>query len=162
MYLLKMPKADENMGEGTVARWLVREGDRVDAHQDCCECVADKGEFLVWAEEPGVVRRIYAPEQSVVPVGYVLAAVGAADEELPDVEAENERLMAGARERLTARDGLAVKRGERVRATPAARRAARELGVDLAAVAASTSGALVREKDVRDFAAREGRGGAGG
>ncbi len=65
MYLLKMPKADENMGEGTVARWLVREGERVAREQDCCECVADKGEFMVWAEEPGVVRKIYAPEQSV-------------------------------------------------------------------------------------------------
>lgn len=159
MYLLRMPKADENMGEGTVALWLVGEGDVVTERQDCCECVADKGEFLVWAEEPGVVRKVYAPEQSVVPVGYVLAAIGETRETLPDVEAENERLIARAREKLTARDGLSVKRGARVRATPAARRLARELGVDLAAVAGALPGALVREKDVRAFAARDGGGG---
>ena len=168
MYLLRMPKADENMGEGTVARWLVREGDDVARRQDCCECVADKGEFFVWAEEPGVVRKIYAPEQSVVPVGYVLAAIGAAGEAdetekaLLDVEAENERLIARSREELTARDGLAVERGARVRATPAARRLAKELGVDLAAVAASASGALVKEDDVRAFADASGEDGGTG
>ncbi len=158
MYLLRMPKADENMGEGTVVGWLVREGDAVAERQDCCECVADKGEFMVWSEEPGVVRRIYAPEQSVVPVGYVLAAIGASDEALSDVEAENAQLIASSREELTARDGLAVKRGARVRATPAARRLARELGVDLAEVAASSAGALVKEEDVRALAER-GEGG---
>ncbi|MHC4247821.1 MAG: biotin/lipoyl-containing protein [Planctomycetota bacterium] len=161
MYLLRMPKADENMGEGTVARWLVREGDEVAERQDCCECVADKGEFLVWAEERGVVRKVYAPEQSVVPVAYVLAAIGGAEEPLPDVEAENERLIARSREELTARDGLSVERGARVRATPAARRVARELGVALADVAASSSGALVREEDVRAFAAHGDGEGAG-
>ena len=160
MYLLRMPKADENMGEGTVARWLVREGDEVAHAQDCCECVADKGEFLVWAEARGVVRKVYAPEQSVVPVGYVLAAIGEPREPLPDVEAENERLIARSREELTARDGLSVKRGARVRATPAARRLARELGVDLAAVASASGGALVREDDVRAFAACDEGGGA--
>jgi len=159
MYLLRMPKADENMGEGTVVGWLVREGDAVAERQDCCECVADKGEFLVWAEEPGVVLRIYAPEQSVVPVGYVLAAIGQPDEALPDVEGENAQLISRSREELTARDGLAVKRGARVRATPAARRLAKELGVDLAEVAASSAGALVREDDVRAFKARSDDGG---
>ena len=160
MYLLRMPKADENMGEGTVVGWLVREGDAVDERQDCCECVADKGEFMVWSEEAGLLRKIYAPEQSVVPVGYVLAAIGGADEGLPDVEAENARLIARSREELTARYGLKVNRGARVRATPAARRLAKELGVDLAAVAASSGGALVREEDVQAFQAKGGEGGA--
>jgi pyruvate dehydrogenase E2 component (dihydrolipoamide acetyltransferase) len=163
MYLLRMPKADENMGEGTVARWLVGEGDAVAERQDCCECVADKGEFMVWAEEAGTLRKIFAPEQSVVPVGYILAAIGVADETeeaLLDIESENEKLIARSREELTARDGLAIKRGTRVRATPVARRLAKELMVDLAAVAASSSGALVREEDVRAFAARDDGGGA--
>ena len=159
MYLLRMPKADENMGEGTVVGWLVREGDAVAERQDCCECVADKGEFVVWSEEPGVVLRIYAPEQSVVPVGYVLAAIGAADEAVPDVEAENTQLIARSREELTARDGLKVTRGARVRATPAARRLAKELGVYLAEVAAFSAGALVKEDDVRAFKARSDEGG---
>jgi len=159
VYLLRMPKADENMGEGTVVGWLAREGDEVAERQDCCECVADKGAFLVWSEEAGLVRKIYAPEQSVVPVGYVLAAIGQPDEALPDVEAENAQLISRSREELTARDGLKVTRGARVRATPAARRLAKDLGVDLAEVAASSAGALVKEDDVRTFKAKSDEGG---
>jgi pyruvate/2-oxoglutarate dehydrogenase complex dihydrolipoamide acyltransferase (E2) component len=153
VYLLKRPKADENMAEGTVVRWLVAEGDEVARDEDCCECVADKGEFMVYAEEPGVVRRVFAPEQSVVPVGYVLAAIGSAEENLPEVEPQNARLMARARERLSASEGLRERAqgSERVRATPAARRLARELGIELGEVSAALGGRLVREEDVREF-----------
>ncbi len=154
MYLLRMPKADENMGEGTVARWLLEEGAEVASGQDLVECVADKGEFMVYAEEGGTLRRIYAAEQSVVPVGYVLAAVGRADEELPDVDSENAALIVRSREELTASAGLTAPAHERVRATPAARRASKELGVSLGRVAASVGGKLVREGDVRAFAER--------
>ena len=155
MYLLRMPKADENMAEGTVARWLFEEGAEVAKDQDVVECVADKGEFMVYSEEPGTLLRIYAPEQSVVPVGYVLAAIGGADEALPGVESENAALVARSREKLTATGDLTVKRGERVRATPAARRLAKELGVSLADVASGLGGKLVREGDVRAFVDRE-------
>lgn len=172
MYLLRMPKADENMGEGTVARWLVAEGSSVAQGQDVVECVADKGEFLVPSEAAGVLRRIYAPERSVVPVGYILAAVGGADEPLPDVEAENSRLLAKAREELLgagARAPAAARAapadsGAPVRATPAARTLARRLGVRLADVErhlaeSGVGGRIIREEDVREFAERERRAG---
>ncbi len=161
MYLLRMPKADENMGEGTVARWLFEEGAAVSKDQDVVECLADKGAFMVYSEEPGTLRKIYAPEQSVVPVGYVLAAIGGADEALPDVESENAALVARSREELTATGDLAIQRGERVRATPAARRLARELGVALADVASGLGGKLVREDDVRAFVRKKGAAGEG-
>ena len=52
---------------------------------------------------------------------------------------------------MTATGDLSEKRGERVRATPAARRLARALGVSLADVASGLGGKLVREDDVRTF-----------
>jgi len=156
MFILKMPKADENMAEATVIRWLVTEGDRVAEKQDVVECVADKGEFMLYSEADGQVLRIYAPDNSVVPIGYAVAAIGEPDEALPDVEAQNEALMARSRETLSATEGLRVMKAERVRATPAARRLARELGVDLATVSAAKGGALVREDDVRNHAGTSG------
>ena len=171
MYLLKMPKADENMSEGTVARWLAEAGARVEVNQDLAECLADKGEFMVYAEEAGELLSIFAPEQSVVPVGYVLAAIGEAEEAtgeaLAEIEKANAELVARAREELAATAGLQKRAAERVRATPAARRLARDLGVALADVSASVGGKLVREEDVRAFPStrsergdREGEGGA--
>jgi pyruvate dehydrogenase E2 component (dihydrolipoamide acetyltransferase) len=163
MYLLRMPKADENMAEGTVVRWLVPEGDDVSEGRDLVECLADKGEFTVWAEEGGTLARVFAPENSVVPVGYVLAAVSASGERddeglreaLARVESENARLLARAKEELHA-TGAGARPPERVRATPAARRLARERGVSLADVAARLEssrggGGLVRESDVEEF-----------
>ena len=159
MYLLKMPKADENMSEGTVARWLVEEGAEVEVEQDLVECVADKGEFMVYAEEAGTLLEIFAPEQSVVPVGYVLAAIGdpieATPEALEILRKQNAELLARSREELAATQGLEKRRPERVRATPAARRLAEELGVALADVSASVGGRLVKEDDVREFSGRE-------
>ena len=159
MYLLRMPKADENMSEGTVARWLAEAGAAVEVRQDLVECVADKGEFMVYAEEAGELLGIFAPEQSVVPVGYVLAAIGDPAEMPPEakaaIEKENAELIARAREELAATEGLPRRRPERVRATPAARRLSRELGVALADVSASVGGRLVKENDVRAFAERK-------
>jgi len=164
MYLLRMPKADENMAEGTVVRWLLAEGASVEEGQDVVECLADKGDFMVYAERGGVLRKVYALAQSVVPVGFVLAAIGDAAEPLPEVVPENAALMAKARERLAAGAGLTVRASARVRATPAARRAAREKGVQLADVAAGLGSRLVREEDVLAFARsrRAGRDESGG
>ncbi len=160
MYLLRMPKADENMGEGTVARWLVSAGDEVAVDQDVVECIADKGEFMVYAEEAGTLRETYAAEQSVVPVGYILATVGPPDESLPDVASENAAIVARAREKLTTRPGLGSRPSERVRATPAARRLAKEKGVSLADVASRIGGRIVREEDVASFMEGTGAGNA--
>ena len=59
--------------------------------------------------------------------------------------------MARAREQLAATGGLEKRKAERVRATPAARRLARERGVQLADVSAAGGGRLVSEDDVRAF-----------
>ena len=152
MYLLRMPKADENMAEGTVLRWLVDEGDNVRNEENMAECLADKGEFEIWSEADGTVLRIFAPEKSVVPVGYVLAAVGSPREEMPDIEGMNRALLSRMEEELTAELGERKKERKGLRATPAARRLAREKGVALEEVKEKLGvEGLVREEHVRRF-----------
>lgn len=157
MYLLRMPKADENMDSGTVSRWLVAEGAQVREGQDVVECIADKGDFTVHSEASGILRRIYAPEGSLVPVGYILAAIGQAEEPLPDVESENATLLKKTQEELTGKGApvCPVPVATTLRATPAARKAAKELGVELKDVAAALKlapDALIHEQDVKRFA----------
>ncbi len=152
MYLLRMPKADENMAEGTVLRWLVEEGDSVKNEENMAECLADKGSFEIWSEADGTVLEIFAPERSVVPVGYVLAAVGSADEEMPDVERMNRELLSELKEELTAELGGRKRKPRGLRATPAARRLAREKGVALEEVKEKLGvEGLIREEHVRRF-----------
>ncbi len=129
---ITMLQLSENMEEGTVGHWHKAEGDTVQEGDLLVEIVTEKATFELEAESSGILRRIYAPEKSVVPVGYVLAVIGDADEDIPDASAPR-----------------------RVRATPAARRAAKEAGVEIAQVAARKGRGVVTEADVAAFVAEQ-------
>lgn len=153
----------ENLDEVTISRWLVSEGDVVESGDALCEIITDKATFEYEIERGGIVKRIYAPARSVVPVGFVIAFLGTEDEEPPaDIEAQNQRLLeehrAAAEAELELDLDVALptrrRRARRggsstVRGTPAARRLANERGVDLEAVAAALAKTgVITEEDV--------------
>jgi len=150
--LVHSPKVGANVTEGTVGAWHKREGDPVARGEPLVEIITSKATFDVESPAEGVLRRALAPEKSALPVGYILAILGAPDEPLPDAEAENARLMAAfrAQARETASGPI---QPPKVKATPGARRLAAELGLDLAAAAGS---GVIREDDVRRAAAAKG------
>ncbi|MEA3400863.1 MAG: biotin/lipoyl-containing protein [Armatimonadota bacterium] len=161
----------ENLDEVTVSRWLVREGDAVEAGDGLCEIITDKATFEYEVQSSGIVKAIYAPPRSTVPVGYVIAFIGGPDEEPPDdVERRNARVMEEHRraaeeeleldldlpERIpsTRREGR--ERRQKVRGTPAARRLARDRDVTLDEVAAALDvSGVVTEEHVRAYLAEE-------
>lgn len=143
-FLIKIEQWSENLEEATIGQWLKAEGDAIAVGESVVEIITDKVTFEWEAEEAGVLRQIVAAEKSVVPVGYVIGVIAAADEELPDVAAINEELTKQKRE-LTLEAPRQVVRREgfgkikKVRAVPAARRVARERNLDLAKVAEAIS-----------------------
>ena len=152
-----LPKFDANITEATLGAWYKREGDAVVTGDVLVDVITDKANFELTAESDGILRRIIAPEKSQVPLGYVVALIAEDDEGLPDVSEENGALMSAYRASVTGRTlpaptdasqqvGTPAERPARVRATPRARRLARERGVDLAAV--HSSGDVVTENDV--------------
>ncbi len=162
----------ENLDEATVSRWLVSEGDEVQAGDPLCEIITDKATFEYEAESDGIVQQIYARPRSTVPVGYVIAFIGTPDEEPPDdIPERNERVMqehmSAAEEELDLDLDLDEigrgRRGEsrerklrRVRGTPAARKLARDLDVTLDEVAEAMGGSgVVTEDDVRAYAGED-------
>lgn len=161
MTLVEMPRANENLTEATLDRWLVSEGSPVAESQPLCEIITDKAKFELPAPAAGVLLKRCAHERSVLPVGYVLCVLGAAGDVLPaDLDKKNEALLAAHKGLVTqtgaaptAIDPAAMGAASAVRATPAARRVAKELGVDLAAVAEALKlTGPVNEKDVRAYA----------
>ena len=140
-HLLRVEKWAENLDEVTLNRWLKREGEALAVGDSLCEIITDKATFEYEMEMAGTLRRTYATDKSVIPVGYAIAFVGEPGEPLPaGVEDENARLLAthqaAARADLDLKAKLAeALQGRRVRATPAARRVAREEGVALEDVA---------------------------
>ncbi len=138
-----MPKLAANVEEATVGQWFKREGEAVAVGEPLFEAITDKAAVEVKAEAAGVLRRIVARENSVVPVGQVIALIGEAAEPLPDLGPQRPLPATGAR----AAEAAAVK------ASFGARRLARELGVDLAAITPSRPDGRLTEDDVRRAAA---------
>lgn len=173
-----VPQGFENMEEATIGKWLKKEGETVQRGEALCELITEKTTFELEAEGEGVLRLILAPEKSIVPVGFTLAFIGEAGEALPDIEAENTALKelkkdvedvgentlkvpslsvpslnvpslsAPASNSATASSAPSA---SRVRATPAARRAARDKGLNIEDVAAQFPGKVLSEEDVEKF-----------
>ncbi len=148
-----MPQLGYDMREGTVVRWVKQEGDEVVANEVIAEIETDKAVVEFKPTTGGVLRRIVAGEGEAVPVGQLIAVIGDADEAIPDdlggpaaasaPAAEPEAAPAPA----PAAAPAAAPAGE-VRASPIARRLARERGVDLATVTGSGPGGRIVEADV--------------
>jgi pyruvate dehydrogenase E2 component (dihydrolipoamide acetyltransferase) len=162
-----MPKMTDFMEAGEVIRWLAQEGDQVEEGQPIMELLTDKVVAELPAPASGVLAGIRpgAGPGAMVPVGETMAFIVQPDETLPTVsssagtgglQAEPEAEAQPA-QRVTPSPssepgtGPTTGDGGRVRATPVARRVARELGVDLASVKGTGPGGSIREKDVRAF-----------
>jgi pyruvate dehydrogenase E2 component (dihydrolipoamide acetyltransferase) len=144
-----MPKLGLTMTEGTVAKWLVEEGQRVEKGQILFEAETDKITTEVQAEAGGIVC-VTAPEGTLVPVlgvvGYLLQDGEKRPEaEVPVVEAPP---PAPALPAHPAPSEVATVR----LASPAAKRRAKELGVDIGQVIPSSPDGRISAADVEAFA----------
>ena len=80
-----MPQLGESVVEGTISKWLKREGDSVEAFEPLLEVSTDKVDTEVPAPADGVLLKIHVAEGTTVERGTLLAVIGAADERVdPD------------------------------------------------------------------------------
>jgi len=150
-----MPKMGDGMEEGTILRWLKREGDAVAAEEAIAEIETDKANVEIPAEEAGILARIEAAEGDTVPVGGVIAYIG---DGAPAVAGPPSAAPSPeTRVVVVSRAGEAVEAptsatSVRVRATPLARSMARRMGLDIAQVRRTgAGGARVVAADVMAF-----------
>jgi pyruvate/2-oxoglutarate dehydrogenase complex dihydrolipoamide acyltransferase (E2) component len=81
-----MPRIGGTVMEGTIKKWLVKEGDTVARYQTIAEISSEKVTIEVPAPADGVVLKLLFPAGSCVPVGETIALIGGPDETLPDQE----------------------------------------------------------------------------
>ena len=141
-YEFRLPDLGEGLTEGEVARWLVAEGDEIAEDQPLVEIQTDKTTVEIPSPAAGTVSSIRVAAGEVVPVGTVLVVIGGEAGESP-------ALAASDMTRGQSPGRVESRQVERVQATPLVRRIAQELGVDLAAVAASGPDGRITEADVR-------------
>lgn len=154
-----VPELAESITEGEIVRWVKQVGDSVEKGEFIVELETDKVNAEIISEEAGVLTEILAQEGDVVEVGAVIARVDAnatgsapaPKEEAPKEEAKPETPKEEAPKAAPAPAAPVVEEtssNERIIASPAARKLAREKGIDLAAVSPVDPQGRVRVQDV--------------
>jgi acetyltransferase-like isoleucine patch superfamily enzyme len=145
-----LPVLGANMSHGVIRKWFKQEGDRVEVGNPLFEVETEKINAEVDAEVAGILRQITAAEGERVPVLAIVAFIGGAEEPLPDPATWHTAAAPTVIEPVSATEPeLAVTaRAERISASPAARRLARELGVDLGRVHGTGSRGEITRADV--------------
>ena len=154
-----LPRLGQGMEAGTIVRWLVAEGDQVKKGQPLFELDTDKVTQEVEADASGVLLKIVVPEGEV-PVGTAIAYVGEAGESVPEGTGTQSRQEESAPEQVPVpaepeqaaapepAPVAATANGGRLKASPLARRIARERGIDLAALSGTGPEGRIVAEDV--------------
>jgi 2-oxoglutarate dehydrogenase complex dihydrolipoamide succinyltransferase (E2) component len=163
----RLPDIGEGIHEGEIVKWLVKEGDIVREDQPMVEVMTDKATVEIPAPRAGKILKLNAKEGETVKVGSVLVIIEELGEAKPEpkrevVEAppqrEPEPVAAAVSTTATAvaappPPSPTAAPAQRVLATPATRKLARELGVDISQIQGTGPGGRVTDEDVRRFAA---------
>ncbi len=155
-----MPRLSDSMEEGTILAWLKSEGDEVSVGDELVEIETDKASMVYEADAAGALIEVVAAEGTTLAIGEVIARIG----EPGETPAGN---GARARAKTAAGADTGVSSGavstspasppqtstvqaadERVKASPVARRMARKLGLDLAALVGTGPGGRVVKADI--------------
>ena len=171
---ISMPKLGFDMSEGTLVRWVKREGESIAKGDVLAEIETDKATVEVESSATGVVKRLLAEPGQVVPVGAPIAVVGGTDEKLDglspgaqaapqkdvpakiDPDARVVSAVAPSGVKTTQTD---IPTDGQVRASPLARKVARDAAIDLASVKGSGPGGRIVRRDIEDVRQKASIGG---
>ncbi len=176
---LTMPKLSDTMSEGTLVKWLKKEGDSVSMDEEVAEVETDKATMAMPSFDEGVLYKIYVKEGDTVPLGATLALILEDGEEPPadadtppaveeDAPAEEPAEEADPAASAAPTPALATtptpaptpaSSGGRIKASPLARKLAAELGVNLNRVTGTGPGGRIVKSDV-ELAPIGGSGGS--
>lgn len=159
-----MPKLSSTMQIGTLLQWLKEEGDSVEVGDPLFEIMTDKINIEVESYEEGILIKRYFGEDDEVPVNHVVGYIGETDEEVPDSppgeadvdSTEVEETRQSNHEEQSSNEEteevtMPPKSGDKIRATPAARRASKEKGIVLDEVAGTGPKGRIHEADVNGY-----------
>ena len=148
-----LPRLGQGMESGTIVRWLKSEGEAVEKGEPLFELDTDKVTQEVEAEAAGVLLKI-AIAEGEVPVGQTVAFIGAEGEDVPEApsappqeEPKAEKQPEPAQEEAPQPAAVASGNG-RIKASPLARRMARERGIELSGIRGTGPDGRIVAEDV--------------
>jgi pyruvate dehydrogenase E2 component (dihydrolipoamide acetyltransferase) len=172
-----MPRLSDSMEEGTILKWLKTDGDEVSKGEELVEIETDKANMTYEADQDGTLK-IVAQEGDTLAVGETIAQIGggsngasaetAPKEEEKEAEPEEAEEPKAEEEEQPEQEEAPAPRGnggppaqpaetgERTKASPVARRMARELGLELAQLQGTGPGGRIVKADVEAAAKGDG------
>lgn len=160
---LVMPQMGYDMQQGTVVRWIKKEGDAVSRGEPIAEIETDKAVVEMESIAKGILRKIVVPEGMVTKVGEVIAIIGGADEDIKNLEAKlpkthstsssaTDEKVISQKPASSSKSDIQNKKDERsdVKVSPVAKKLAEEIGLDLTEVTGSGPGGRIVRQDVED------------
>lgn len=159
-----MPKLGVDMQEGEIIEWKKQVGDSVSEGDILLEILSDKTNMELEAEDSGVLLKIVHGDGETVPVTEIIGYIGSEGENVDDFPASSPSDTATAsatapstesvsaeKEQPVVAEAPARRAGEKVRATPAARFTAKQLGIDISEVSGTGANGRVHKDDVENF-----------
>ena len=153
---VKVPEMGESIMEGTIAKWHVKEGDQINQGDVLAELETDKVNIEISAEESGIIAQLLSKEGETVQVGETIARIGSgagavsapaaaapvAAAAAPVAESKPAAVQASAPSETVSDSSSAYA------ASPAARKLARERGIDLGQVQTLDPIGRIRQEDI--------------
>jgi pyruvate dehydrogenase E2 component (dihydrolipoamide acetyltransferase) len=175
--IVRMPKLSDTMTEGTVSKWLKKVGDKVKSGEILAEIDSDKATMEFESFYEGVLLYIGIPDKKAAPVDAILAIIGKQGEDVAKIlEAEKSKAPAKKEElkpiakKEEPKKEVVVERkaepvvqssgkmyqpventGERIKASPLAKKLAKDQNLRISLIGGSGDGGRVVKKDIENF-----------
>lgn len=174
VFEFKFPDVGEGITEGDLVKWLVKEGDRIEQDKPIAKIETDKAVVEIPSPKAGTILKLHHKEGDVVKVGETLVTIGEAEEktvEEPEKPTKQDKTkkkkdtgsvvgdLGSTVEEIPAppTNPESTPENAHVLATPAVRRLARDMHIDLSKIKGSGKDSRITEEDVRRYAKAGGR-----
>ena len=157
-----VPQLGESVVEGTVGKWLKKEGEKVAKDEPLVEIMTDKINVEIPSPKAGVLAKILVPENTVVPIGQEIGILAEAGESVSNISSSSSPAPAKteirpqpiqARPEVKASGSVAVEedKADQTRLSPAVRRLVKENDIDISKINGTGSGGRITREDILAF-----------
>lgn len=141
---IKMPQLGESVTEGTISKWLVSVGDKVNKYDPLAEVMTDKVNAEVPSSFTGTIKELVAEDGDTLAVGEIICTI--------EIEGGNAKEAKGSEQKTEVTETVAVSvqadQGNKARYSPAVLKISQENGIDLTQVTGTGAGGRITRKDL--------------
>lgn len=155
-----VPQLGESVVEGTVGKWLKKEGEKVAKDEPIVEIMTDKINVEIPSPKAGVLAKILVPENTVVPIGQEIGILAEVGESVSNISSSASPAPAKTEAKpqptqtmpeVKASGSVAEDKTDQTRLSPAVRRLVKENNIDISKITGTGSGGRITREDILDY-----------